>query len=112
MHLLPFFFRGSPAIPEMDFSGTVISLGNQVPADRQLEIGLRVFGSIPVSSHVKAMCGSLAEEVCVPHTCIVKRPVGAKMEEVAGLGIAGTTALATIKAAGLKKGNEIGRAHV
>ena len=107
MHLLPFLFRASPAIPEMDFSGTIVSLGPSVPAARNLEVGMHVFGSIPVSNHVKAMCGSLAEEVFVPHTCVVKKPERAKREEAAGLGIAGTTALATVKATKLKKGDAV-----
>ncbi|KAF1828189.1 hypothetical protein BDW02DRAFT_268274 [Decorospora gaudefroyi] len=71
MQLLPFFFRASPAIPEMDFSGTVVSLGSGVPRDRKLEPGTPVFGTVPVSQHAKSTSGALAEYVVVDNTAIV-----------------------------------------
>ncbi|KAF2264311.1 zinc-binding oxidoreductase, partial [Lojkania enalia] len=107
MQLLPFYFRKSPAIPEMDFSGTVVQCGSQVLADRALKPGTYVFGSIPVSQHVRLTCGALAEYVVVEHTSVVRKPSDAKLEEVAGLGIAGATALDLIKAAKLKKGDSV-----
>ncbi|KAF1961225.1 GroES-like protein [Byssothecium circinans] len=107
MHLLPFIFRSATAIPEMDFAGTVTELGSSIPSDRNLSIGDKVFGSIPVAQHIKAGAGALAEYVVVEHTAMVKTPSGIKSEEVAGLGVAGATALELIKKAGLKKGNAV-----
>ncbi|KAH7125534.1 hypothetical protein B0J11DRAFT_528623, partial [Dendryphion nanum] len=107
MQILPFVFRGSPAVPEMDFSGTVVDCGKSVPSDRRLEVGTQVFGSIPVGQHVKSGCGSLSELVSVEHTSVFKKPSHATLEEVAGLGIAGATALELINRAGLKKGDAV-----
>lgn len=107
MQLLPFFFRASPAIPEMDFSGAVEKLGESVPVERQLDIGTKVFGSIPLSQHVKSTSGSLAEYVGVEHTAVARKPDNGELEEMAGLGIAGATALELLRAARLRRGNSV-----
>jgi NADPH:quinone reductase-like Zn-dependent oxidoreductase len=97
MQLLPFMFRSSPAIPEMDFSGTIVSVGDSVP---NLRPGTQVFGSISTS-------GALAEYVAVPHTAVTPKPKSLSMKQASGLGIAGITALELLKAAGLKRGNNV-----
>lgn len=107
MQLLPFIFRTSPSIPEMDFSGTIVELGPGVPAARDLTPGQHVFGSIPVGQHARSGSGSLAKYVVVDRTAVVKKPDGATLEEVAGLGIAGATALELIKAAKPKRGDSV-----
>jgi NADPH:quinone reductase-like Zn-dependent oxidoreductase len=107
MHLLPFWFRSSPAISEMDFSGTIVSCGISVPFSRNLEPGTKVFGSIPVGQHVKTTSGALAEYVVIEHTAVVKAPEAVGMEELAGLGIAGATALELVKRSKLKKGDSV-----
>lgn len=101
MQLLPFTFRSTPAIPEMDFSGIIVS------SSCNLKPGTRVFGSIPLSQHVKTTSGALAEYVVVPQTSVVPKPDSISMEEAAGLGIAGATALQLLKAAGLKTGDSV-----
>ena len=106
MQLLPFYFRASPAIPEMDFSGIIVAAGADVPEDRQTP-GTQVFGSIPLSQHVKNTSGALAEYVLVEHTAVVKKPGNAELSNVAGFGIAGATALELRKAAKLKKGDSV-----
>jgi NADPH:quinone reductase-like Zn-dependent oxidoreductase len=107
MQLLPFLFRGSPAIPEMDFSGTVVEAGPDVPKERNLRPGTHIFGSIPVAQHVRSTSGAMAKFVVVDHTAIVRMPDAASLMEVSGLGIAGATALELIKAAKLKKGDSV-----
>ncbi|KAF2180322.1 GroES-like protein [Zopfia rhizophila CBS 207.26] len=107
MQLLPFIFRASPAIPEMDFSGTIVECGANIPEERNLKIGSEVFGSIPLSQHVKSIGGALAEYVVVDASSVVRKPSEAKLEEVAGLGIAGATALEVVKGARLKKGDSV-----
>jgi NADPH:quinone reductase-like Zn-dependent oxidoreductase len=101
MQLLPFTFRSTPAIPEMDFSGIVVS------SSCDLKPGTQVFGSIPLSQHVKTTSGTLAEYVAVPQTAVVPKPDSISMEEAAGLGIAGATALQLLKAARLKTGDSV-----
>lgn len=107
MHLLPFIFRSSPAVPEMDFSGTIVEAGPGVSASRNLSAGVEVFGSIPVGQHVKNGTGALAEYVVVEHDAVVQVPENAEMKEVSGLGIAGATALALINATEVKEGERV-----
>jgi NADPH:quinone reductase-like Zn-dependent oxidoreductase len=107
MQLLPFNFRATPAIPEMDFSGTVVEAGSAVPDARNIEPSAKVFGSIPLGQHVKSTSGTLAQYVVVDHTAIVRKPASVSMREVAGLGIAGATALQLIKAAKLRNGDSV-----
>jgi NADPH:quinone reductase-like Zn-dependent oxidoreductase len=107
MQLLPFVFRASPAIPEMDFSGTVVEAGTGVPSARFIKAGTDVFGSIPLAQIVKTTSGALAEYVVVDHTVIVAKPSSISASEAAGLGIAGATALQLIKSAKLKSGDSV-----
>ncbi|KAL5399804.1 hypothetical protein PMIN02_000334 [Paraphaeosphaeria minitans] len=107
MQLLPFVFRASTAIPEMDFAGTVDAVGIEVPAERNLTIGIPVFGSIPVSQHAGTLSGALGEYVVVDQGAIVTSPDGLASRELAGLPIAGSTALELIKAAELKRGDSV-----
>lgn len=106
MQLLPFIFRASPAIPEMDFSGTIVATGSNVP-EGQKTPGAHVFGSIPLAQHVKTTSGALAEYIALDHTAVVVKPSTVPLSKVAGLGIAGATALELIKAAKLKKGDSV-----
>jgi NADPH:quinone reductase-like Zn-dependent oxidoreductase len=92
----------------MDFSGTIVETGSsEVFGERGLEVGMEVFGSIPVGQHVKSGTGALAKYVVVEHTSVMQKPEGAKLVEVAGLGIAGATALELIKVSGLKAGDSV-----
>lgn len=107
MHFVPFILRHSPAVPEMDFSGVVVELGPATENDSltggaqesSFKVGDRVFGSIEVPTHVGGGHGALAEYVVVNPKHCCRAPANAKMEELAGLGIAGTTALRLIKTA-------------
>lgn len=109
MSILPFLFRRSPAIPEMDFAGTIVECSSWVEREdeRGVKHGAKVFGSVTVSDHIKLGRGSLAEYVVVGHECVVKKPEVIKMKEVAGLGVAGATALELMKSAKLKKGDSV-----
>lgn len=107
MQLLPFVFRASIAIPEMDFAGIVEAVAIEVPAERSLSIGCRVFGSIPVSHHMGRVSGALGEYVVVDHQTILKSPGDLASHELAGLPIAGSTALELVEAAELKRGDSV-----
>ncbi|KAH7073463.1 chaperonin 10-like protein [Paraphoma chrysanthemicola] len=104
LHLLPFLFRSSPAIPELDFSGVVQDAGSDVA---EIKVGDEVFGSILVGQHIRSTSGALAEYIVVERACVVKKPANITMSEAAGLGVAGSTALELIKAAKLKKGDAV-----
>lgn len=107
MQLVPFLFRASKAIPEMDFAGSIVEMGADVPAERELGVGTEVFGSIPIGQHVKTVSGALAEYAVVDCTAVVKKPSGASFAEASGLSIAGCTALDVVKAANLKPGDSV-----
>lgn len=111
MQLCPLWFRRKPCVPEMDFSGEIVSVGNSetVPLlleDRGLYPGLQVFGSIPVVEHMKGQ-GALSEYVVVDSECIVAAPQSIPLAEAAGLPIAGCTALSLLDAADLRKGQKV-----
>ena len=107
MQLVPFIVRASQAIPEMDFSGTIVEIGSSVSSERNLAIGTEVFGSMPLSQHVKTVSGALAEYIVLDCAAVVKKPTGISLEGAAGLGISGCTALDLIKAAKLKSGDKV-----
>ena len=106
MQLLPTIFRTKPCIPELDFAGTVEQLGDAYPLSGLLKPGMSVFGSIPVGDRVRGS-GSLAEYVAVEPEFVVSLPAGMEMQEAAGLGVAGCTALKLIDAAVLRDGMKV-----
>lgn len=105
--LLPMVFRTKPSIPDMDFAGTIVSAGSEVPASRDLKPGTKVFGNVPVGQHIGKGKGSMAEFVVVPESSVCKTPEGLPQEQAAGLGIAGCSALVLLDAAKLKKGDKV-----
>ncbi|ESK86129.1 zinc alcohol dehydrogenase [Moniliophthora roreri MCA 2997] len=104
LHLCPFLFRNRnvPAIPELDFSGVIVSSGTD-----RFSPGDEVFGSIPVKNHLKDGSGALAEFVCIPSDYVMHKPKGMKLKEAAGLGVAGCTALVLMESARLKEGDVV-----
>jgi NADPH:quinone reductase-like Zn-dependent oxidoreductase len=104
MQLTPFIFRHSPAIPELDFAGTVVATQSENP---QLRPGTEVFGSISVSSHIRSGIGSLGEYIVVPISIVARKPSNATLESSAGLAVTGCTALLLIEKAGLETGNRV-----
>jgi NADPH:quinone reductase-like Zn-dependent oxidoreductase len=107
IQLLPMVFRTKPSIPEMDFAGTLVSVGAEVSPSRDLQPGMKVFGSIPVGQHVGKGKGSMAEYVVVPAEHVCKSPENMPLEQAAGLGIAGVSALALVDAGTFKEGDKV-----
>ncbi|KAK5061604.1 hypothetical protein LTR84_008148 [Exophiala bonariae] len=109
MQLCPGILRRKPCIPEMDFSGEIVSVGAAVPLTRGFEPGVQVFGSVSVAEHLRGQ-GSLCEFLVVDSDGVELKPGNVSMVEAAGLGIAGCTALAVLDAAvakGLAKGMRV-----
>jgi reticulon-4-interacting protein 1, mitochondrial len=99
MQLAPSFIRTKPCIPEMDFAGTIVKVSEDYPLSTgSLEVGMQVFGSVPVGEHMKGS-GSLAEYVAVGADFVVPLSEAMKLAEAAGLPIAGCTALKLFDAA-------------
>ncbi|TKA64351.1 hypothetical protein B0A49_12300 [Cryomyces minteri] len=92
MQLCPSIVRTKPCIPELDFSGCIISVGSSIPEARGLKVGMDIFGSVLVGPHISKGAGSLAEYVAVEANCVVRMPEAGgdgrmeKMEKAAGLG--------------------------
>ncbi|KAH6720691.1 oxidoreductase [Leptodontidium sp. MPI-SDFR-AT-0119] len=107
MQICPMIFRAKPAIPEMDFAGTIVQLGSNVSESRNLKVGSEVFGSILVGAHIGAGKGALAEFVVVSAESLYLKPENISCEEAAGLSVAGCTALALLDAAKLEKGMKV-----
>lgn len=106
MQLAPSFIRTKPCIPELDFAGTVAKLCDEYSLSGQLKVGTKVFGSIPVSDHMKGS-GTLAEYVAVEAKYVYPVPKGMKLEEAAGLGVAGCTALDLFDTARVNEGMRV-----
>lgn len=107
MQLCPSFLRAKPAIPEMDFSGTLVAAGASALESGRLAIGDAVFGSVGVGKHIKEGSGSLADFVVVSVADVARKPANATDAEVAGLGIAGCTVIAMMDKAGLQIGDSV-----
>ncbi|KAH0562447.1 hypothetical protein GP486_002861 [Trichoglossum hirsutum] len=107
MQLAPFLIRTKPAIPELDFSGTLLAVGSGVPSLRNLSPGDAVFGSVTIGPHIKKGVGTLAECVVVDAGSVVKMPKGMSEGDAAGLGVSGSTALVLIRAADIKEGDKV-----
>jgi NADPH:quinone reductase-like Zn-dependent oxidoreductase len=106
MQLCPGFMRSKPSIPEMDFAGELVSLGQSVPLNRGLKPGVEVFGSVSVGEHLKGQ-GALGEYVVVGAEGIELAPQNLPLWEAAGLPIAGCTALSLLDSANLRKGQKV-----
>ncbi|KAI9856601.1 MAG: zinc ion binding [Trichoglossum hirsutum] len=107
VHMAPFLIRAAPAIPELDFSGTLLAVGSGVPSSRNLSPGDAVFGSITVGPHIKKGVGTLAEYVVADAGSVVRMPKGFSEGDAAGLGVSGSTALVLVRAAGIKEGDKV-----
>ena len=118
MHITPSLFRPSHAsIPELDFSGYIDSISSSEDIKilwekKGLKVGSKVFGSLPVGQSVKNGAGTLAEYVVVSVESVLEIPkyengMEMGMQEAAGLGVAGITAMALIEAADVKEGEKV-----
>jgi len=109
MQLCPSILRSFPAVPELDFSGTVVAAGGSISeAQRdELQPGAAVFGSVPVGLHLRAGSGALAEYVVVPSDGVCAMPMNMSFEEAAGLGVAGSTTLCLVEAMQLHRGDKV-----
>ncbi|KAI9042761.1 NAD(P)-dependent alcohol dehydrogenase [Aspergillus affinis] len=112
MNLIPSLFRPSLTIAETDFSGIIVAAGKKVPTapssdnTRYFSPGSTVFGSLPVSKHLKGS-GVLAEYVVVDMTSVARKPENVSFAEAAGLPVSGSTALTLLDAARLQPDDKL-----
>ena len=102
MRSVPTLFLKKPHIAELDFAGTVSKVAE---GESGLKVGDQIFGTLDAS---QARNGALAEYcVCKVDECS-SIPTGLSLEESAGLGVVGLTAVQSIQEVGkLSKGQSI-----
>ncbi|KAH6894522.1 hypothetical protein B0T10DRAFT_558649 [Thelonectria olida] len=101
MRDVPSPFRTN-TIPEIDFSGRVVSMGPSAPAS--FSPGTPVFGTVSKSASVLSGVGTLAEYVMVDADCVAVKPSIMSFAEVAGLSSLGQVALEMVKRGQVKEG--------
>ncbi|KAF2462005.1 hypothetical protein BDY21DRAFT_5568 [Lineolata rhizophorae] len=107
VYFAPFLFRKSPAVPELDFAGSIAQLGGSVTSSHPgLSLGTRVVGSLTVPAHMGGS-GALAEYVAIEAENVVPIPDGVPLELAAGVPVSGCTAIEVVKAAQLKRGDAV-----
>lgn len=75
-----------------DFAGSVASLGEDVPASSNLQVGDRVAGFLQGACSVNVRPGAFANYLVVPWDLVWKIPEGLPIEEAAGVSLAALTA--------------------
>jgi len=93
-----------PKIPGCDVSGTVVAAGDGV---KDFKVGDAVFGMMPI---VGSRWGGLAEFVVAEASCFAKAPTSIPLVEAAALPLVGLTVMQVCEQAGLKNGEQKGRA--
>lgn len=93
------------AIPELDFSGRVVSAGPAVPAE--FAPGAAVFGTVSKSGNIIHNQGTLAEYIVLNIDCIAVKPTNITFAEAACLSCLGQVALEMVRQAKIKKGDRV-----
>jgi reticulon-4-interacting protein 1, mitochondrial len=102
LRLMP-HVTSTPWIPELEFTGTVVSIGSKVS---ELKLGDEVFGAQNFPTYFKHG-GTLAEYLIMPAELVLHKPVNASMAEASGLAGVGCTAIQAAEAASLKPGDKV-----
>jgi len=105
--LFPSFILPKYPIPELDFSGTIIQTGPLVAA--RFKTNTKVFGSLIPLKTVLSGKGALAEYIVVNEKIAGISVVleNVPMDEAAGLGSVGQTAIKMCQKAGIKEGDKV-----
>lgn len=93
------------AIPELDFSGRVVSVGPAVPAE--FALGTAVFGTVSKLGSIIHNQGTLAEYIVLNVDCIAVKPTNITFAEAACLSCLGQVALEMVRRAKIKKGDRV-----
>jgi NADPH:quinone reductase-like Zn-dependent oxidoreductase len=91
-------------VPGLDFAGTVLAAGPDVPSNKG--VGSRVCGCVSTWDVIRGN-GSLAEYILLDSSSTAPTPSGLKDAEAAGLGCAGQTAVVMVNSVPLKKGDRV-----
>ncbi|KAM0265399.1 hypothetical protein ACHAQJ_000241 [Trichoderma viride] len=104
MRDIPSLWRKN-AIPELDFSGRVVSAGPAAPAE--FALGAAVFGTVSKLGSIIHNQGTLAEYIVLNVDCIAVKPANITFAEAACLSCLGQVALEMVRQAKIKKGDRV-----
>jgi NADPH:quinone reductase-like Zn-dependent oxidoreductase len=104
MRDVPSIFRRN-AIPELDFSGRVVSIGPAAPVE--FTVGTAVFGTVSKLGSIFHNQGTLAEYILLNVECIAVKPTNITFAEAACLSSLGQVALEMVRRAKIKKGDRV-----
>ncbi|KAK0762960.1 LOW QUALITY PROTEIN: hypothetical protein N5P37_004486 [Trichoderma harzianum] len=93
------------AIPELDFSGRVVSTGPDVPVE--FAPGAAVFDTVSKSGSIIHNQGTLAEYILLNVNCIAVKPTSITFAEAACLSCLGQVALEMVRQAKIKSGDRV-----
>ncbi|KAL7919847.1 NAD(P)-binding protein [Trichoderma austrokoningii] len=93
------------AIPELDFSGRVVSSGPAVPAE--FAVGTAVFGTVSKLGSIIHNQGTLAEYIVLNVDCIAVKPPNITFAEAACISCLGQVALEMVRRAKIKRGDRV-----
>ena len=83
------------AIPEIDFSGTVVMAGSSAPA--KFAPGSAVFGTVSKFATAMSGIGTLADYVLLEADCVALKPSNMSFKEASGLSSLGQVALEMVR---------------
>jgi hypothetical protein len=95
-------FLDKPSVPKMDFLRTVCNFNKYITKTGALQLGIEVFESIPIGTHVKGDTESFAQYAVIPSDALYSKQRALSFDQPAGLPIASCTALALLDTVGLK----------
>lgn len=107
MTLVPPWARAKTAIPEMDFSGTVLDVHAGGEGETRFRKGDKVVCMLPAGHSMPTGTGALAEVVRVPARYVVRKPEGVSFADAAGCLLAGLTARQMVIEARVKEGDRV-----
>ncbi|KAK2735068.1 zinc ion binding [Myotisia sp. PD_48] len=104
--IVPKWLRKLPAIAETDFSGVVVHVSDKNPSGN-FPPGTPVFGSIPVSSHLRGGQGALAEYIAIESSAITQKPSNSSFAQAAGLSVSAQTAVVLVDSAKIAPNSKV-----
>lgn len=108
MPIIPSWLQKMPAVPELEFSGTVVALGSKVAAlQPDIKVGAPVCGVTSIQLHAKRGVGTLAEYCPCPVSRLARKPENMPFKEAAALAGNGVTALQSLDESNLKRGDKV-----
>lgn len=105
--LIPALARKTPTVPGLDLVGTVLQVHAPPTSIPRFKPGDRIVALVLFSHILSTSCGALAETVSIPARFAVKIPEVKGDRDVAGLMVAGCTAVKVVDDAGLGKGDRV-----